>query len=83
MPDDLEKERGAARRRATYLGEVVRLGDDKPALYSGRTALERWALESELVRRLAALTSGMPESIPRANWPGEVFNIDERNAKLR
>lgn len=76
-------ERRAARRRASYAGNVVKLGDEKPALYAGKTPLERLALQTALVERIAALSHTVRPRIARADWPGEVFNIDERNNRLR
>lgn len=81
MDTDAESELRAARRRATYAGEVIRLGDEKPALYAGKTALERLALQSALVARLTRIGGQDQPRIPRAEWPGEVFNIDERNRR--
>ncbi len=80
---DLARDGRAAARRASYSGSVVKLGEDKPMLYAGKSPLERLALQTALVHRLAALGGVEPVAIPRADWPGEVFDIDERNAKLR
>jgi hypothetical protein len=62
---------------------VVKSGEDKPALYAGKTPLERLALQTALVERIAALSPTVHPRIARADWPGEVFNIDERNHRLR
>jgi hypothetical protein len=80
---DLAREQRAAQRRATYSGSIVRLGQEKPALYDGKSPLERLALQTALIERLARLGKEVPTRVPRDEWPGEVFNIDERNAKLR
>jgi hypothetical protein len=78
-----DSELRAARRRATYAGSVVKLGEDKPALYAGKSPLERLALQTALVERLASLSTATHPQVARADWPGEVFNIDERNNRLR
>ncbi len=81
MTDDADRELRAAKRRATYSGQVVQLGEEKPALYTEKTPLERLALQTALVRRLALFSGESPVSIPRNQWPGEVFDIDERNRR--
>lgn len=76
-------------------------GDEKSALYTGKSPLERLSLQSALVRRLAALhrlvrpssealqppstarSTDSSAGISRAEWPGEIFDIDERNCRLR
>ena len=78
-----DSERRAAHRRATYAGMVVHLGEDKPALYAGKTPLERLALQTALVERIAALSPTEHPRKARTDWPGEVFSIDERNNRLR
>jgi hypothetical protein len=81
--DPSDSELRAARRRASYAGSVVKLGEDKPSLYAGKTPLERLALQTALVERIASLSGTTHPRIARADWPGEVFNIDERNNRLR
>ncbi|HSC86483.1 MAG TPA: hypothetical protein VLC09_04405 [Polyangiaceae bacterium] len=83
MTEDSEREARAERRRSTYSGQVVRLGDPKPALYDQKTLLERLALQTSLVLRQAALSGHPPRKLPRAEWPGEVFDIGERNRRAR
>lgn len=83
MDDDRDRELRAARRGATYSGQVIRLGEEKPALYEGKTPLQRLALQTSLVRRMAALSGLCARPVPRAEWPGEIFNIDERNRRTR
>jgi hypothetical protein len=83
MSDEAERRARAERRRATYEGRVVRAGEEKPPLYSEKTLLERLALQSELVLRQAALAGVVVRKVPRAEWPGEVFDIGERNRRAR
>jgi hypothetical protein len=79
-----DSEARAARRRASYAGSVVKLGEDKPSLYAGKSALERLVLQTVLVERMALLSGATHHPrVARADWPGEVFNIDERNNRLR
>jgi hypothetical protein len=83
MDDESERAHHAAERRATYSGSIVKLGEEKPALYAGKGPLERLALQTALVERLARFGKELPTKLPRGEWPGEVFNIDERNQRLR
>ena len=64
-------------------GRVLRAGEVKPALYDEHTLHQRLAFQTSLVERQAALAGYAREALPRAQWPGEVFEIDERNPTIR
>lgn len=81
MDTEAERQARAERRRAGYPGSVTRPGEEKPFLYEGKTALERLALMTALVEQQAGLSDSRPAPIPRSEWPGEVFDIDERNRR--
>lgn len=82
--DSAEQRRARAEiRRGSFPGEIVRLGQRKPALYEGKTLIERLALQTELVARQRALAGHPPHGLRRSEWPGEIFDIEERNRRAR
>jgi hypothetical protein len=77
MAQDHEREKRALERRASYPGSVVKAGEDKPALYSELTLLERLAHLTQLVEQQARMSGTDHPNIPRSQWPGEIFRIGE------
>lgn len=76
-----EERRARARaRRRNLPGQVIRCGEEQPALYEGEVLLERLARQTALVERQAVLAGYASKPLPRSQWPVEVFSIDERNA---
>jgi hypothetical protein len=78
MSDERDREERAARRRATWTGEVVSLGTPKPALHDDATPEERVARLQALVIAQWELAHGAVVRLPRAEWPGEVFRIERK-----
>jgi hypothetical protein len=77
MGQDHEREKRARERRANYPGTVIEAGEDKPALYSDLTLLERLAHQTALVESQAKMSSMELPKIPRSEWPGEIFRLGE------
>lgn len=57
-------------------GEKVVAGTPKPELYEGMSPLERLEAMHRLVVRQWTMSQPLPESTPRSDWPGEVFDIE-------
>jgi hypothetical protein len=74
--DSSRSERAAARRAAALPGQIVRLGAAKGCIYADLSYEERLAAYWQLIQR-AWTASGrtMPAACPRAELPGEVFEI--------
>jgi hypothetical protein len=68
----------AERRRREYSGVVVEAGTPKPALYEALSLLERLAHMTALTQRLAALSGTAETPRERAEWPGEIFRLEQR-----
>lgn len=73
-------ERAVARRNNAIPGRIVQLGASKGCMYSGLAYEARLIAYWQLIER-AWVASGrqMPSPRPRADLPGEVFEV-ERNA---
>ena len=76
MSRESDQRRARARSRAFYPGEVVKVGDPKPALYAGLNPVERLSRMSALCRAQWIAAFGSIERPPRAQWPGEIFVIE-------
>ena len=75
MDSDETRAARAARaeaRRLTMTGEVVPLGAPKQSPYVHCTPEERIAAALRLMEHHAAIRGTRP-SLPRSQWPGEVF----------
>jgi hypothetical protein len=73
------REERARARRATWDADVVEPGTPKPRLYDELTPMERLCALSELNERAwRAAGNPMPAPLPRARWPGEIFEIPSR-----
>ncbi|HEX5660519.1 MAG TPA: hypothetical protein VFX59_25165 [Polyangiales bacterium] len=69
-----EREKRARHRRATWHGEVVQTGQPRAGLYTDLSPAQRLAALIELNERAWLATgSPLPAPLPRAEWPGEVF----------
>jgi hypothetical protein len=66
----------AARRRAEWQGELVQLHEPKGPLYGALSLEDRLSAMTQLCAR-AAIAAGYPASpsTPRAEWPGELFEL--------
>jgi hypothetical protein len=62
-------------RKLRMTVEVVALGQHKPSPYVDSQPEERLAAATRLIEHHQALR-GKIESLPRSQWPGEVFVID-------
>ena len=73
------REERAARRRALWSGEVVPARHAKGRLYDSLTPQQRLTAFTRL-NELAWAAAGDPPlpSVPRSEWPGEVFEIKRR-----
>jgi len=78
MSEERDREERAARRRATWTGEVVSLGTPKPVLHDDATPEERVARLHALVIAQWELAHGAVVRLPRAEWPGGVFRIERK-----
>lgn len=69
-----DREERARKRRASWSGGIVHLGEAKPGLYGDLSHAERLAALLALSER-AWLAAGrqLPSPAPRGDWPGEVF----------
>ena len=73
------REQRVARRSAEWSGEVVGAGQPKTPLYERLTVVERLrALVRLNERAWKAAGHAMPPPLPRAEWPGGVFEIRRR-----
>jgi hypothetical protein len=74
--DNSRAERAAARRAAALPGQIVRLAAAKGCMYAELSFDERLAAYWKLIQR-AWIASGrpMPAPRPRAELPGEIFQI--------
>jgi hypothetical protein len=74
--DNSRAERAAARRAAALPGQIVRLGAAKGCMYADLSYEERLTAYWQLIQR-AWMASGrpMPAARPRAELPGEIFQI--------
>lgn len=69
----------AAFRRAHWEGGPVEAGEPKTDLYAGLSPAQRLGALAALNRRAwLAAGNAMPPPLPRADWPGEVFEIEVR-----
>jgi len=64
-------------------GVWVAAGTSKPELYEGMSPLERLAAMRRLVVRQWTMSQALPESTPRSEWPGEVFDIEAEHGRTR
>ena len=77
------REERAARRRATWTGEVVPVGTPK-APHASTSPEERLAALVELNWRAWIATGrSLPAPEPRGSWPGEVFDLVNKRASGR
>lgn len=74
---EAERRARAEMRRRSYPGQVVASGTPKPALYDALGPLQRLAHLTALCRRQAELSGTAERSLPRSQWPGQVFRIGE------
>lgn len=81
--EEARRARAEARRRAGLTGGKVLAGTPKPALFTDLTLTER--LEAMWRLCLAQWLAGHPPPQPleRADWPGEVFDIEAERAAGR
>ena len=73
--------RAEARRKAGIPGKKVVAGTPKPELYEGMSPLERLEAMHRLVVRQWTMSRPLPESTPRSDWPGEVFDIEAERGR--
>lgn len=71
-----ERAARAEARRQTWSGGLVSAGSQKPQLYEELSVVDRWAALTELCRRSWQTAGLLPlPPLPRAEWPGEIFEI--------
>jgi len=70
-----------ARRRASeWTDAIVEVGAPKGPLYESMTPEQRWTAYVALNERAWLMAHGAaPEPLPRAEWPGEVFELHPRD----
>lgn len=74
MEDD-ERTLRAAKRRATWPAETVAAGTPKPALYTDASPTQRFEAMERLCAAQWIAAHGHIDRLPRAQWPGEIFEI--------
>ena len=73
----------AEARRASMWGEKVLAGTPKPQLYSDLDPTERFYAMARLCARQWLAHHPPAPRLPRAEWPGERFDIEAERARAR
>ena len=74
--DNSRAERAASRRAAALPGQIVRLGAGKGCMYADLSYEQRLAAYWQLIQRAwIAAGHAVPAARPRAELPGEIFQI--------
>lgn len=81
--DRTQREERAQARRNSFPGFAIKAGEEKPPLYLEMSVLERFAHQTALSVRNAALSGHVPSKIPRSQWPGEIFKIGKSSDHTR